>query len=56
MRPRADYPYPCANYDKTWFGETLSAAVAQARRLNEGRKGLVIYKVEEIGCGETEYL
>ena len=56
MRPRADYPYPCANFDKTWFGETLSAAVAQARNLNKGRKGMEIYKVEEISCGETEYL
>lgn len=56
MRPRADYPYPCANYDKTWFGYTLSGAVDMARNLNKDRKGLEIYKVEEVSCGETEYL
>jgi len=56
MRQKAGYPYPCADYDKTWFGESLSGAVAQARNLNKGRIGMEIYKVEEIGCGETEYL
>lgn len=56
MRPRADYPYPCADYDKTWASTSLSRAVEQARKLNQGRKGMIIYKVEEVGCGETEYL
>ena len=37
MRQKAGYPYPCADYDKTWFGESLSGAVAQARNLNKGR-------------------
>jgi len=56
MRQKAGYPYPCADYDKTWFGESLSGAVAQARNLNKGRIGMEIYKVEEVSCGETEYL
>jgi hypothetical protein len=56
MRQKAGYPYPCADYDKTWFGESLSGAVAQARNLNKGRIGMEIYKVEELSCGETEYL
>ena len=56
MRQKATYPYPCADYDKTWFGYTLDGAVAMARNLNKGRKGMEIYKVEEVGCGETEYL
>ena len=56
MRQKAGYPYPCADYDKTWFGESLSSAVAQARNLNKGRIGMEIYKVEELSCGETEYL
>jgi len=56
MRQKAGYPYPCADFDKTWFGESLSGAVAQARNLNKGRIGMEIYKVEELSCGETEYL
>jgi len=56
MRQKQGYPYPCADYDKTWAAPSLSAAVEHARTLNQGRIGMEIYKVEEIGCGETEYL
>jgi|DEB0MinimDraft_3_1074331.scaffolds.fasta_scaffold262458_3 hypothetical protein len=56
MRQKQGYPYPCADYDKTWYGYTLSGAVDMARSLNKGRIGMEIYKVEEVSCGETEYL
>jgi len=56
MRQKQGYPYPCADFDETWMGYSLESAVQQARNLNKGRKGMEIYKVEELGCGETEYL
>lgn len=55
-RPRSNYPYPCALYDKTWGGQSLEGAVNMARQINEKRDLTEIYKVEEVATGETEYL
>lgn len=55
-RPRSDYPYPCAEYDKTWAGETMEGAVRMARNINQNRMHTEIYKIEEVATGETEYL